>query len=151
MLNFLRRWVFNRSRQIFRFWDGYCMRGADPIVVLRALLQDPQFDADIHVTAAEAGQLDARDITIAATRRALGVSAWSESTPGLTDMETWTLLVQFLAYCESLKKSGSLFPNLPVPTEPLPSEDAASAAGTNALSDSGSTLNESNSAAPESS
>lgn len=43
MLNFIRRFFWQRQRRIFRYWDGIAMRSADPIVVRRAILCDADF------------------------------------------------------------------------------------------------------------
>lgn len=105
-------------RDIFRFWDGERDRGADPLSIYRAMLAHPEFVASKHYDLAIKGDLPAIDITVRAVRELFGVRAWTDSHAGLTEGECLTLLRNFFAYLNALKKNGSPPPTLPGSTEP---------------------------------
>lgn len=136
-----------RSRDIFRYWDGTRERGADPIKILRALIGDEKFNAEVHPDLALAGDIEAMAVTMDATRKVFGLSEYSDADgrdSGLTDGETLELLNRFGEYMESLKKSTSGPLTLPAATAPSVSE----ASTTKPASDSGSTWEEPKPAEP---
>ncbi|HEY1601733.1 MAG TPA: hypothetical protein VGG64_19185 [Pirellulales bacterium] len=104
----------NRQREIFRYWDGTKERGADPLVVLRALVTDSEFDIKTDPELAAQGIADATDRTLKAIRRVLSVRPWETlacgKEVGLTDAETLELLSDFGLYLDGLKKNSSLTP-----------------------------------------
>lgn len=114
--NAFERWVIDRRRAIFRFWDGRRVRGVDPIAVVRALRADDEYDEETHLKLADAGHDDAIRITAAAVRRAFGMAGFAGG--GLTDLECLAVLLQFLNYLTDLKKKIGLLPNSPEPTGP---------------------------------
>jgi hypothetical protein len=119
MFNFVINWIRNRQRQIFRFWDGHKVRGADPIVVWRALLSHPEFEITRDTALMEVSDFKiadgARQRIVAATRTAFGVESLAGG--GLTEDETVDLFKAFCVYAAELKKNSS---NTPISSEPTP-------------------------------
>lgn len=129
-----------KQRQIFRFHDGTAMRGADPMVVLRKLQAHQDFtEADIAL--ALQGDVAAAQRTLQATRAAFDVVPWEQdkhtgTERGLTEGETLTLLDEFGAWLESVKKNGN--PSL-TSLRAMEEEEKKTPETTNAGSGSGST------------
>lgn len=100
------------KQEIFRYWDGTRMRGADPLLVFRTMIAHPTFDLEKHTELMRVPdvkvQMEAVQITVDAVREILGVNAWSEAGGGgLADREVLALLDQFIIYTANLKKNGS--------------------------------------------
>ena len=110
---FLRR----TARQLFEYWDGAKKRHADPMRVFRAIKDDPEYREDVHPQGVDDGDPEAIDVTLRCVRRVLGVGEWSEGKPGLTELETLQLFVQFHEYLDHLKKNISPSQTPPRPTE----------------------------------
>lgn len=142
MLNWFKRWQNNRSRAIFRYWDGSNEASADPLAVWRAFRADPEFDAERDIPALQLDDDKSLAVTIAAVRRAFGLKALEQG--GLTEGECIALLYQFIAYVGHVKKNTSQTPTSPPATEPTSSEGSI----TKPESDCTSTSNAPNSAEP---
>lgn len=121
MLNWLRRRIAARQTRIFQFWDGRTLRRIDPIPVLRELRSAEDFNWQTDPERAENGDEAAFARCIAATRQAFNITAW-DGRAGLTEDQTWTVLLSFAGYLIGQKKSGSTPPSGPLPTEPQDSE-----------------------------
>lgn len=131
MFNWFRRWLFNRRRAIFQFWNGRAWCQVDPLVVFRKLREHPEFDLDRDTMFHEAGHEDSTQLCIAATRVAFGVTAFDGSA-GLTEAETMDLLQSFGAWMQSVKKNTSPQPiSLATSATVPPSCTASSTAATN--------------------
>jgi len=126
MLGWLINWWKNRAREksraIFRYWDGKKERAIDPIVVFNRLDDDPVFVMERHARLIESkNEKEAReaiDVTAAAVCRAFQVSDYNEKAKeGLTVTERIDLLTEFLLYADTLKKNINTTPTLPQPTE----------------------------------
>lgn len=141
-------WLRRRpKREIFRFFDGTHERSADPIKVLRSIAADHEFNPESHFDLAQAGDLEAQAVTIAAARRIFALAEFSDvdgRAAGTTDGEALGILSDFAEYVATLKKSTNGPPTLLSATESAPS----AASTTNAPSGSGSTLDEPRPAAP---
>lgn len=143
MLNWIRRRLFERSREIFVYWDGARRRRIDPLAAFRAMRTHARFDPDTHLALADRGDLNAIEITLEATREIFDVKELNDG-EGLTINETLNLAGSFVGYLHTLKKNGSPPPISPEPTERESLE--AKYATTNAPSDSGSMPSASSSA-----
>lgn len=131
MFNWVRRYFNNRHRAIFKYWDGRKWRAADPLVAFRALMGHSKLTSE-HLTllqdpsaAPENMAVEAFDVALEATRDVFGITAWTEKTGGLTTAETRNLLMGFMGYILSLKKSGSPTPTSPEPTGPTSSSPSS--------------------------
>lgn len=116
-LNLLRRWIIERRRAIFRYWDGRRLRKIDPMEVLRALRADKNYDQAAHLPLVDAGDEDAIRITANAVRSAFGAPAFADG--GLSELELCGVLVDFLTFLATLKKSTDTPQSSPQAVEPL--------------------------------
>lgn len=144
MLNWLRRLLAARYRRVYAYWDGQRIRRADPQVLLRSLSGSKLFSWQTDPDLAETGDDEAYQRVMAGAREAFGLQAWTDSTPGLTEDETWATLLAFVYYVNAQKKSGRQQPISPEPT----ASESSDASMPNANSDSGSTGSESISSDP---
>ena len=123
MMNFFRRWLFNRSRFVFRYWNGHRITVADPMVLWRSLQQNEDFrEEDFKLMKVDA----LRDNLIG---KVAGVvrQVFSLKTPedaGLTELECLDLLKAFMAYSGFQKKSGGLTQTLHPLTEATALDDS---------------------------
>lgn len=119
ILTAIRRWYWNRHREIFRYHDGtrYCR--IDPVAAMISLDQDPNYLPDRHLPGAMEGDPESLLFVCRAAERTFGVQRF-DGKKGLTIAETIGLLQGFDAYMLALKKNAS-----PLPTPP-PSTDAIS-------------------------
>ena len=149
MFAFLRR---DSRRDIFQYWDGSKYRRCDPLVAWRALWEDPEVDPKLDFELAtglnaqgESVDYDpaAQDRVIGLIRKIFDVTAWTETTAGLTVNETFALLWEFLRYVNAMKKKREQTPMQSPPTELKSSADAST---TPPDLDSSSTKDESTSA-----
>ena len=150
MLNWFRRWIFNRQRAIFRFWNGRKWCYVDPMVAYQKLKNHPEFNLERDTVFHDAGHEDATALCLAATRSAFGVVEFDGQTMrGLTETETISLLGTFGAWMDFVKKNTSL-PPISLATSEIepPSCTASSTEPTNSLADSPSTRVESSYAVP---
>ena len=105
MLNMLKRWLFNRSRYVFKFWNGHRTVYADPMVLWRSLQQHEDFrEDDFKLMKVEALRNDIIGKVAGVTRSVFGVGTVEER--GLTELECLDLLKSFIAYSGFQKKSG---------------------------------------------
>lgn len=126
-LNWIRRRLADRSRAIFRYWDGARWRRIDPFLAFRRLSTHATFDwetdpalidfADKH-TASECA-----DKTVRAVREVFDVPLFDGSR-GLTEAELIELLGQFTAYVSDAKKNIAPSATLPPPTGSESSENS---------------------------
>lgn len=133
------RWLLAKifhdaSREIFVYWDGSRLRGIDPMLALRALHSHEIYNPETHPILAEQDD-GAMQIMVQAGRDVFGLKPYEYRKGGLTETETVSLMVRFTLYLTELKKSTNPSPTSPASTEPPPSDQSA----TNAGSDSGST------------
>ena len=117
LLDFLRRWIIERRRAIFRYWDGRRLRKIDPMAVLRALRADKNYDQAVHLPQVDAGDEEAIRITANAVRSAFGAPAFADG--GLSELELCGVLVDFLTFLATLKKSTDTPQNSPEAAEPM--------------------------------
>lgn len=118
MFNWLSRWLINRRRRIFRFWDGKQWRYVDPLVMWRGIMTHPEFDPETTGPAFDRGDESAWHVVLRCTQHVFGITSFSErGKPGLTEQETILLFKRFLAYCDDLKKSMQTIPTSQQPTQ----------------------------------
>jgi len=107
MFNLLKRWLFNRSRYVFKFWNGHRTVYADPMVLWRALQQHEDFrEDDFKLMKVDALREKIIGKVSCVTRSVFGVGTVEER--GLTELECLDLLKSFIAYSGFQKKSGDL-------------------------------------------
>jgi len=107
MFNLLKRWLFNRSRYVFKFWNGHRTVYADPMVLWRALQQHEDFrEDDFKLMKVDALREKIIGKVAGVTRSVFGVGTVEER--GLTELECLDLLKSFIAYSGFQKKSGDL-------------------------------------------
>jgi hypothetical protein len=116
MFGFIRRWLWNRRRSIFRFYDGERVRAADPIAVAMALRDHPEF-TERHLFDAAKGDELALAVVAKTAQTVFRVNSLSGSGRGLTISELLELMLAFDAYCLTLKKSTDTSPTSPPSTE----------------------------------
>lgn len=119
MFNWLRNWLLNRNRLLFRYWDGQRIRRGDPIVLWRNLMTDKRFDFKScierqnnetyfafpnEVFPVPNGATQECAIVI---RDSFGIPEFGDS-QGLSENELIALGKSFLEYVHFLKKSISL-------------------------------------------
>jgi hypothetical protein len=113
-VNTYRRWVIERRRLIFRFWDGLQLRRVDPIVVARGLAAHPEFSESTHLPLCDAGDIDAIATTAGAVRDVFGVPPFADG--GLAELECLAVLNDFQHWLFSLKKNTNTLPTSPPDT-----------------------------------
>lgn len=107
MFNLLKRWLFNRSRYVFKFWNGHRTVYADPMVLWRALQQHEDFrEDDFKLMKVDALREKIIGKVSCVTRSVFRVGTVEER--GLTELECLDLLKSFIAYSGFQKKSGDL-------------------------------------------
>jgi hypothetical protein len=121
MLNLIRRFFFNRSRRIFRFWDGRRIRWADPVQCWREILADGEFDIERDTALMELPDAKTANAAwvkcVAAVRRVFNVAPVESG--GLMENECVDLFKSFCVYLHALKKNSSPLPTKsPTPTGP---------------------------------
>jgi hypothetical protein len=103
LIEAFKRWRWNRSRRIYRYWDGQKQRAADPIELSLALANDPQYlRRNLHE--ALSGNRESIEIVIGAAKRVFGVQEFKDG-KGLTRAEMVRLVTDFEMYCQALKKN----------------------------------------------
>ena len=97
MINLLKRWLFNRSRYVFKFWNGHRTVYADPMVLWRSLQQHEDFrEDDFKLMKVDALREKIIGKVAGVTRIVFGVGTVEER--GLTELECLDLLKAFIAY-----------------------------------------------------
>lgn len=105
----------SEQRDIFAFWDGSQSRRVDPLPVWYRLWQTD--DIDTLMQRAGNNELEAAADIVRLTRELFGVTDYDPATGGgLTELETQKLLMDFLLYCDELKKKHG---PLPIPWQKL--------------------------------
>ena len=123
MFNLLKRWLFNRSRYVFKFWNGHRTVYADPMVLWRALQQHEDFrEDDFKLMKVDALREKIIGKVAGVTRCVFGVGTVEER--GLTELECLDLLKSFIAYSGFQKKSGDLNLSSQPSTEPTVLDDS---------------------------
>ena len=136
MLNFFKRWLFNRSRYVFKFWNGHRTVFADPMVIWRALQSNEDFrEDDFRLMKVEALRDKIIGKVAGITREVFELKSVHDG--GLTELECLDLLKAFMMYSGFQKKSGDRMQTLPQDMEPEHSDD--STAEPNTSDDSAST------------
>lgn len=139
-------WNFWRKaepeRAIFSFFDGKKTRKADPMVVYRALVDDPVFNIEVDSSLVlEANDLEASARMSAVIRKAFGIAAFDDG--GLTEGECDSLFYAFMDWLTEKKNSGSQ-PLTPPTCSESSLQPEHSATPTNPASGCGSIATESN-------
>lgn len=134
LLNLARRWMQNRHRAIFRYWDGSRLRSIDPMVAYRALDSHNEFDWETHPLLIDPPE-DAPKLNIKLSVEAMGITADAVRTAfdipqykngrGLTEGELVNLLTVFTEWMTALKKNTRPMPISPEPTEPESLDESA--------------------------
>ena len=136
MINLILRWLFNRNRYVFKFWNGHRTVYADPMVLWRSLQQHEDFrEDDFKLMKVDALREKIIGKVAGVTRIVFGVGTVEER--GLTELECLDLLKAFIAYSGFQKKSGEQNLFSQPSTEPTALDDSTSEQSTN--EDSGST------------
>jgi len=136
MINLILRWLFNRNRYVFKFWNGHRTVYADPMVLWRSLQQHEDFrEDDFKLMKVDALREKIIGKVAGVTRSVFGVGTVEER--GLTELECLDLLKSFIAYSGFQKKSGEENQFSQPSTEPTALGDSTSEQSTN--DDSGST------------
>jgi len=130
MFNLLKRWLFNRSRYVFKFWNGHRTVYADPMVLWRALQQHEDFrEDDFKLMKVDALREKIIGKVACVTRSVFGVGTVEER--GLTELECLDLLKSFIAYSGFQKKSGDLNLSSQPSTETTALDDSTQPQSTN--------------------
>jgi hypothetical protein len=119
-----------RQRRIFRYFDGQRESSADPLAAWIALAEDAEFEIEKHTAAIDAGDSEAYKVVSRAVRRVFNVKPFADG--GLTDQECLDLLLAFLGYMGSLKKSTNDSLTSSLPTESVSQPEPATAAAATA-------------------
>lgn len=130
MLNMFKRWLFNRSRYVFKFWNGHRTVYADPMVLWRSLQQNEDFrEDDFKLMKVDALREKMIGKVAGVTRSVFGVGTVEER--GLTELECLDLLKAFIAYSGFQKKSGEQNLFSQQSTEPTALDDSTQQQNTN--------------------
>lgn len=117
MFNFVRRWLFNRNRFIFVYWNGQKIIKGDPMVFWRALQQHEDYREDDFKLIQVEGLRNAIFGKLAGVvRNVFGIKTAEDG--GLTELECLDVLRSYIEYSGFQKKSGEGMPTLPTTTEP---------------------------------
>jgi hypothetical protein len=130
MINLILRWLFNRNRYVFKFWNGHRTVYADPMVLWRSLQQHEDFrEDDFKLMKVDALREKIIGKVAGVTRSVFGVGTVEER--GLTELECLDLLKAFISYSGFQKKSGeeNLFSQ--PSTEPTALDDSTQQQSTN--------------------
>lgn len=116
-----------QERGIFKYHNGTRDVCADPLAIQRKLIKALNGqDLDVLFNNVDKGEgslvEDSIDTVLAVTRQAFNVSPLDEDGNGLTEKETWALLLSWLDFMAQVKKNGESTPNLP-PSSPESSPD----------------------------
>jgi hypothetical protein len=107
-----------KERLLYRYFDGQKKVSADPMILYCRLMEvgtDLKYDIDVTYSASN-DKLKAREKMIGKIHKIFSLKPYEEG--GLTQGEAENLLVDFVDWCEALKKNG---PNSPTsPMAPLP-------------------------------
>lgn len=117
MFNFVSRWLINRRRKIFKYWDGVKWQYTDPLKVWRAIMTHPTFDPESTGPAFDRGDEEAWKTVLGISQDVFHVVPFVKPGQlGLTEQETILVFKRFLVYCDDLKKSIRTIPTTQPPT-----------------------------------
>lgn len=103
------------ERDIFKFWDGSESRLIDPLPVWYRLWQTE--DIDTLMNRAANNEMEAAADLVRVARDLFGLADYDPNTgAGLTELEVQRVFMQFLQYCDELKKKHG---PLPMPWQKL--------------------------------
>jgi hypothetical protein len=109
ILNLIRRWIFNRNRYIYRFWNGQRIVLGDPMVLWRDLNAHEEYREDDLKLVAVEGLRDKIIGKLAKVFRDV-FHVQQVGDGGLTELECVEELARFLEYSSVQKKSTELTP-----------------------------------------
>ncbi len=140
-IDLFRRWLFNRGRLIFRYWDGRRSRIGDPMILYRNLLAHEDFRSE------DLALIQVKDLFPKMVEKLSRVyrdvfSVKQAVDGGLTDVEAVQNLTQFIAFAGLQKKSTEPTPTSPPSTDMPVSQDSQPETNISADSDSTSTSTE---------
>ena len=116
MFNFVRRWIFNRNRFIFVYWNGQKIVKGDPMVFWRALQQHEDYrEDDFTLIQVEGLRNNIFGKLAGVVRDVFGIK--TAENDGLTELECLDILRSYIEYSGFQKKSGEQTPILPSTTE----------------------------------
>ncbi len=94
-----------KHRTIYEYFDGEKQVKADPIVVFKRIMSvAPELSNSITVSVSPSKDAaTAHDDALVHVRKVFGIKAFSDG--GLTDVESFELLDDFMAWCDRLKKN----------------------------------------------
>lgn len=120
------------ERAIFRYFDGGKTVAVDPLVVIKKFgkVDGLAFDADLQIAIADNEAMakesdEAFERLVAASREVFGLKPFAEVDgvqSGLTDAESFRVLVEFAKMVGGLQRAAGPFLNSPEPTDSAGSE-----------------------------
>lgn len=122
-LDLWRRWSFNKSRMIFRYWDGRRTRLGDPIVLWRKLMAHEDFRSDDFALVRVKSLFPAIMEKMARVYREV-FEVQAADAGGLTEAECVANLRAFVEYAGVQKKSTDSTQTLPPVTDQQSSQDS---------------------------
>lgn len=132
MINLLRRWLFNRNRFIYRYWNGQRIVVGDPMVLWRSLQANENYRED------DLKLLTVEDLRLKVIERLAGVVKDVFTIPpvdqgGLTELECIEELARFLDYSGVQKKSTGLMQTSPQSMESNVSDESVTNSDTDSI------------------
>ena len=116
MLNFIRRWYFNRHRYIYTYWNGHRIAKADPMVIWRDLQAHEEYRQD-DFKLMKVPELRNEIIgKLAKVVRGVFNVAGPDS-GGLTELECLDVLTEYITYTGFQKKNGDKMQSWLSPTD----------------------------------
>jgi len=119
------------KRVTYRYWNGQRMVRGDPLALLRALAASDEFNFDVDAKLAAAdGELaiKASQRIVAGVRKAFGIQPVDAG--GLEDRDCDALLIHFMEWNDSQKKSGEFSRTSAKPARGSPAGHSLPANGT---------------------
>lgn len=124
---------------IYRYFNGERMVSADPMRLWLDLQEHPEYNAEVHASLVDQGDVEATQVATKAVRDVFGVRSFDpHGRKGLTLGEQISLLTDFYLYLEEQKKTLESTLISPPNTEASTSTGSASET-TPSMSDSGAT------------
>ena len=133
MFNFVRRWLFNKNRFVFTYWNGHKIVKGDPMVFWRELQQHEDYREDdfklIQVDGLR-NQIFAKLSGV--VRDVFGIQTVADG--GLTELECLDVLRSYIEYSGFQKKSGEETQTLPSTTDQESSQEQTAEQNTSDVS-----------------
>lgn len=104
MFSCIRRWVWNRRRLIFRFYNGSKVVAVDPITIATELHEHKEYLPKYLEDAAK-GDVEAQRIVANTACEVFGVTRFDGYKSGMTVAERIDLMFKFDTYLLALKKN----------------------------------------------